>query len=169
MGDQATLATQQEAVAALKHSIPGEIAQAVASIETESATLKLLGDQTPAADVEQATTVDYQAGRVRLLDKVNLETDIVRQRQLRLASQIRLSLALAALDHALGRGSSGAPQPRLELKDHVQPRRTALPAHLPSGAASAAQLFSRLLAIVFPEPPARGGRGDLLFFLLRHG
>ncbi len=44
------------------------------------------------------------AGRVRLLDKVNLESDIMQQRQLRLASQIRLSLALAALDHALGRG-----------------------------------------------------------------
>ena len=54
--------------------------------------------------MEKDALVDYQAGRVRLLDKVNLETDIVTQRQLRLASQIRLSLALAALDHALGRG-----------------------------------------------------------------
>ncbi len=102
--DQARLATQREAVEALRRSIPGEVASAVSIIEAERGTLRLLGDQTPPADVEQQATVDYQAGRVRLLDKVNLETDIVAQRQLRLASQIRLSLALAALDHALGRG-----------------------------------------------------------------
>ena len=39
-----------------------------------------------------------------------LKTDIVRQQQLRLASQIRLSLALAALDHALGTWFGGAPK-----------------------------------------------------------
>ena len=102
--DQSQLMTQQEAVDALRRSIPGEIASAVSVIQAERATLRLLGDQPPAADVEKEATVDYQSGRVRLLDKVNLETDIVAQRQLRLASQIRLSLALAALDHALGRG-----------------------------------------------------------------
>jgi outer membrane protein TolC len=102
--DQSQLATQQEAVEALRRSIPGEIASAVSIIEAERATLRLLGNQTAPASVEKDATTDYQAGRVRLLDKVNLETDIVTQRQLRLASQIRLSLALAALDHALGRG-----------------------------------------------------------------
>ncbi len=102
--DRATLATQQEAVNALRRAIPGEIASAVAVIQAERATLRLLGDQTSPEDVEKEATVDYQAGRVRLLDKVNLETDIVAQRQLRLASQVRLSLAVAALDHALGRG-----------------------------------------------------------------
>jgi outer membrane protein TolC len=101
---KARLATQQEAIDALRRAIPGEVAQAVAQIEAERATLNLLGDQTPPATVEKDANVDYQAGRVRLLDKVNLQTDIVRQRQLRLASQIRLDLALAALDHALGRG-----------------------------------------------------------------
>jgi outer membrane protein TolC len=80
------------------------VADPISQIESERATLKLLGNQTPAADVEKEADTDYEAGHVRLLDKVNLETDIVRQRQLRLASQVRLSLALAALDHALGRG-----------------------------------------------------------------
>jgi len=102
--DKAQIASQEVAIDALKRAIPGEIASAVASIESERATLQLLGDQTPTPTVEKDAGVDYDAGRVRLLDKVNLETDIVRQRQLRLASQIRLSLALAALDHALGRG-----------------------------------------------------------------
>jgi len=102
--EKALIASQEVAIDALKRSIPGEIASAVTSIESERSTLQLLGDQTPPSDVEKDATVDYDAGRVRLLDKVNLETDIVRQRQLRLASQIRLSLALAALDHALGRG-----------------------------------------------------------------
>jgi outer membrane protein TolC len=104
MADTAQLATQQEAIDALRRAIPGEIASAVSVIETERATLRLLGGQTPPDEVEKDAQVDYQAGRVRLLDKVNLETDIVSQRQLRLASQIRLSLAQAALDHALGRG-----------------------------------------------------------------
>jgi outer membrane protein TolC len=102
--DKAQIASQEVAIDALKRSIPGEIASAVTSIESERATLQLLGNQMPAPDIEKDANVDYDAGRVRLLDKVNLETDIVRQRQLRLASQIRLSLALAALDHALGRG-----------------------------------------------------------------
>jgi outer membrane protein TolC len=102
--EKAQIASQQVAIDALKQAIPGEIASAVSSIESERATLRLLGDQPPPSSVEKDANVDYDAGRVRLLDKVNLETDIVRQRQLRLASQIRLSLALAALDHALGRG-----------------------------------------------------------------
>ena len=102
--DQAQLASQQVAIDALRRAIPGEVAAAVSAIETERATLRQLGGEPAPAGVEQETDVDYNAGRVRLLDKTNLETDIIRQRQLRLASQIRLSLALAALDHALGRG-----------------------------------------------------------------
>jgi outer membrane protein TolC len=104
MSDRAQMASQQVAVDALKGAIPGEIAEAISAIETERATLSLLHDQPAPDSVEKDADVDYKAGRVRLLDKVNLESDIVRQRQLRLASQIRLSLALAALDHALGRG-----------------------------------------------------------------
>jgi outer membrane protein TolC len=102
--DRAQMASQQVAIDALRRSIPGEVAATVALIETESATLRLLHDQPATADVERNAQTDYMADRVRLLDKVNLESDIMQQRQLRLASQIRLSLALAALDHALGRG-----------------------------------------------------------------
>jgi outer membrane protein TolC len=114
MSDRARIATQQDAIDALRRAIPGEITDAVAAIETERATLRLLHDQPAPAAVERDANIDYEAGRVRLLDKVNLESDIVLQRQLRLASQIRLSLALATLDHALGRGletQRGVPSP----------------------------------------------------------
>lgn len=104
MSDRSQLASQQVAIDTLRRGIPGEVAKAVAAIETERATLRLLHEQPSSGSVERDANMDYKAGRVRLLDKVNLESDIVRQRQLRLASQIRLSLALAALDHALGRG-----------------------------------------------------------------
>jgi outer membrane protein TolC len=103
VSDRAQIASQQVAVDALRRAIPGEVAEAVATIETARATLRLLHDQPAPAAVERDADTDYQAGRVRLLDKVNLQSDIVRQRQLRLASQIRLGLALATLDHALGR------------------------------------------------------------------
>jgi outer membrane protein TolC len=102
--EQAQIASQAVAIDALKRSIPGEVASAVATILSERDTLRLLDAQAPSADVRQEAETDYQAGRVRLLDKINLDTDIVRQQQLRLESQVRLSLALAALDHALGRG-----------------------------------------------------------------
>jgi outer membrane protein TolC len=102
--EQAQIASQQVAIDALRRAIPGEVAAAVSAIERERANLRQLDDQPPAADVAKETQADYEAGRVRLLDKTNLETDISRQRQLRIASQIRLSLAWAALDHALGRG-----------------------------------------------------------------
>jgi outer membrane protein TolC len=104
ISDRAQMATQQDAVNALRRAIPSEVTEAVAAIETERATLRLLHDQPAPATVEKDAETDYEAGRVRLLDKVNLESDIVLQRQLRLASQIRLGLALATLDHALGRG-----------------------------------------------------------------
>jgi len=102
--EQAQIASQTVAIDSLRRSIPGEVASAVAAILSERATLRGLGAQPAPADVRRDADTDYQAGRVRLLDKVNLETDIVRQQQLRLESRIRLHLALAALDHALGRG-----------------------------------------------------------------
>jgi outer membrane protein TolC len=102
--DQAQIASQTVAIDALKRSIPGEVASALATIHSERATLRELDAQVPAADVNREAGTDYQAGRVRLLDKINLDTDIVRQQQLRLESRVRLGLALAALDHALGRG-----------------------------------------------------------------
>jgi outer membrane protein TolC len=104
VSEQAQIASQQVAIDALRRAIPGEVAAAVSTIELERATLRQFTTQPAPGDAEKAENVDYDAGRVRLLDKTNLETDIIRQRQLRLASQIRLSLALASLDHALGRG-----------------------------------------------------------------
>ena len=102
--DKAQIATQAVAIDALKKSIPGEVASAISTIQAERKTLHLLNAETAPADARHTIDIDYQAGRVRLLDKVNLETDIVRQQQLRLGSLVRLRLAQAALDHALGRG-----------------------------------------------------------------
>jgi outer membrane protein TolC len=102
--EQAQIASQEVAVEALRRAIPGEVAAAVSAVERERAALRLLAAQPAPDEVEKAVNADYEAGRVRLLDKTNLETDISAQRQLRLASQVRLNLALAALDHALGRG-----------------------------------------------------------------
>ena len=102
--DEAKLASQEVALAELRRSIPGEIAAAVAEIRAERATLHELDVQTSSADLRHSAELDYQAGRIRQLDLVNLEADILKHDQLRLAAQVRLSLALAALDHALGRG-----------------------------------------------------------------
>jgi outer membrane protein TolC len=112
--EQAKIDSQQVAIEALKRSIPGEVASAVASIASARATLSLLDAQMPAADLRHDAETEYQAGRARLLDKINLDTDIVGQQQLRLESQIRLDLALTALDHALGRGLQ-APATALSL------------------------------------------------------
>jgi outer membrane protein TolC len=107
--DQTQIASQEVAIDALRRSIPGEVASAIATIQSERATLRQLDAQAPATDVSGEAETDYQAGRVRLLDKVNLGTDITRQQELRLESRVRLGFALAALDHALGRGVD-APQ-----------------------------------------------------------
>jgi len=107
---QAQIASQAVAIDALKKSIPGEVASAVAAIESERATLKMLDAQMPPDEVSREADADYQAGRARLLDKINLDTDIVHRQQLRLESQIRLDLALTALDHALGRGLQTPPR-----------------------------------------------------------
>jgi outer membrane protein TolC len=115
--DQARLETQQIAIDSLRRSIPGEIAAAVSAIKAEQATLQNLDAETSPADLQHSAEVDYNAGLIRQLDLVNLESELLAVKQAHLASQVRLSLAVAALDHALGRGlqvkttSPGAPPP----------------------------------------------------------
>jgi outer membrane protein TolC len=102
--DEATLASQDVAVAELRRSIPGEVAFAVSTIRAEEATLRALDAQTSSDELRHSAELDYQAGRIRQLDLAHLEGDILQHDQLHLAAQVRLNLAVAALDHALGRG-----------------------------------------------------------------
>jgi len=104
MADQAQLASRDVTLTQLKQSIPGEIAAAVAIITTERDTLRLLDAQISPEELRHSSELDYDAGRIRQLDRVNLEDSLLQQQQLRLNSQIRLNLAMAVLDHALGRG-----------------------------------------------------------------
>jgi outer membrane protein TolC len=104
ISDRAKIASRDVALMELKQLIPGEIAAAVAALLNERETLQVLNAQTSPEELRHSAELDYEAGRVRQLDKVNLEDSILQQEQLRLGSEIRLSLAAAALDHALGRG-----------------------------------------------------------------
>ena len=89
--------SQQVAIDALKNSIPGEIASAVAAIHNEQQTQTSLGDPGFLDKLRQSAEADYQAGRLRQLDLVNLESDLLNRQELQLASALRLNLAVAAL------------------------------------------------------------------------
>jgi outer membrane protein TolC len=104
VSDQAQLESHDIAIASLKHSIPGEIAADVAAIRNEQATLRALDAGVKPDDIRQSAAADYDAGRIRQLDLVNFNADILSQEEARLSSEIRLNLAVAALDHALGHG-----------------------------------------------------------------
>jgi len=104
ISDRAQLASREVALDQLKRSISGEIAAAVTVITSERETLRMLDAQVSPEELRHSAELDYEAGRVRQLDKVNLEDGILQQQQLHLDSEIRLNLAMAALDHALGRG-----------------------------------------------------------------
>ncbi len=55
-------------------------------------------------ELRHLADLEYQAGQMRQLDKVYLEDDILQQQQQRIGARYRMSLAAAALDHALGDG-----------------------------------------------------------------
>lgn len=109
VSEKALVASRDVAIADLKRSIPGEIAAAVAVMKSESQTLQSIDAMASPDELHHAAELDYEAGRIRQLDKVNLEDDILLQEQLRLDSEIRLNLAIAALDHSLGRGLETSP------------------------------------------------------------
>jgi OMF family outer membrane factor len=115
MSDKATIASRDVAIAQLRQSITGEVGGAVSRILTQQKNLKIMEGQPKPAELRHLSETAYQAGDLRELDKVNLENDILGQELLHLNSQYQLSLAAAALDHALGHGlkitQSAAPQP----------------------------------------------------------
>jgi outer membrane protein TolC len=106
---QAELASQTVAIDELRRSISREVAGAVAAITHARNELELLGGGTPPEQMRKSADLDFEAGYIRQLDRVNLETAIAQQEQAHLAAQIQLNLALAALDHALGRGLDSSP------------------------------------------------------------
>jgi len=113
--DKAKIATREIAISALKQSIPGEVAGAVSRINAQRGSLQAIAEQPKPDELRKLSEADYKAGNIRQLDKVNLENDILTQQMLQLNSQYELSLAAAALDHALGHGlkiiQSAAPSP----------------------------------------------------------
>jgi outer membrane protein TolC len=104
MSDKATIASRDVALAQLKQSITGEVGDAVARIITQRKNLQVTEDQPKPEELRRLSEAGYQAGDLRELDRVNLENDILAQEILRLTSEYQLSLAAAALDHALGHG-----------------------------------------------------------------
>jgi len=104
MSDKAVIASQDVALTQLKQSITGEVSGAVSRILTQRKSLKAMDDQPNPDELRRLAEASYQAGELRQLDKVNLENDILNQELLHLTSQYQLSLAAAALDHALGHG-----------------------------------------------------------------
>jgi outer membrane protein TolC len=109
ISDQAQLASREVALTQLKQSIPAQVAAAVTVITSEHDALQTMNAEVSPEELRHSVELDYEAGRVRQLDKVDLEDAILLQQQLRLNSEIRLSLATAALDHALGRGLQTSP------------------------------------------------------------
>ena len=113
--DRAQLSTQQTAIDALRRSIPGEVTAAIAAVRAELATQSTYDSHTSSDDLRKSAELDYQAGRIRQVDRVNVENDLLSRDTVRLTSEIRLSLALAALDHAMGRGLLTKPTPTPSL------------------------------------------------------
>lgn len=115
MSDKAMIASRDVALTQLKQSITGEVGGAVARIITQRKSLKAMDDQPKPEELRHLAETSYQAGELRQLDKVNLENDILTQELLHLTSEYQLSLAAAALDHALGHGlkivRSAPPEP----------------------------------------------------------
>jgi len=114
---QASLASRDVALAELKESISGEVTSAVAAIRIQCDLLKELNAQPSPEELRHLADLEFAAGRLRQLDKVNLEDDIFTQQRARLSSEVQLSLATATLDHALGRDLSWRNAPLPVLKD----------------------------------------------------
>ena len=102
MSDEAQIASRDVALQELRHAISEEINSSVATILIERDNLRTLNGQASEAELRHLADVEFEAGRMRQLDKAYLEDDILQQQQQRLTAEYRLSLAAAALDHALG-------------------------------------------------------------------
>jgi outer membrane protein TolC len=104
MSDNAQIASRDVALQELRHSISDEINSAVATIIVARDNLRALNGQASEEELRHLADLEFEAGRIRQLDKAYLEDDILQQQQQRLTARYQLSLASAALDHALGDG-----------------------------------------------------------------
>jgi len=104
MSDKAQIASRDVALQDLRRSISDEVNTAVATIIVERDNLRTLNGQASEEELRHLADLEYQAGQLRHLDKAYLEDDILQQQQQRITAKYRLSLAAAALDHALGDG-----------------------------------------------------------------
>ena len=104
MSDKAQIASRDVAVQDLRRSISEEINSAVATMIVARDNLHTLNEQASEEELRHLADLEYEAGRLRHLDKAYLEDDILQQQQQRITAKYRLSLAAAALDHALGDG-----------------------------------------------------------------
>jgi len=104
MSDKAQIASRDVALQELRHSISEEVNSAVATMVIQRDNLQALHGQASEQELRHLADLEYETGRLRQLDKAYLEDDILQQQQQRLIARYRLSLAAAALDHALGDG-----------------------------------------------------------------
>jgi len=99
---EAQIASQDEALTALKNSIPGAIEQAVDTLQNAERSLKALAAAPTAEQLRANADLDFNSGRIHLLDKSLIEDSILQQEEGNLNARLRVSLTMAALDHALG-------------------------------------------------------------------
>jgi outer membrane protein TolC len=99
---EAQLTSQEEALSALKNAIPGEIEEAVDTLQNAEDSLKALAAAPTAEQLRTNADLDFNAGRIHLLDKSLIEDSILQQEQADLDARLKVSLTAAALDHVLG-------------------------------------------------------------------
>lgn len=99
----AELAERDRALTALERAIPGEVARAVEGLESAKRGLTELALAPRPADLRSMAELDWNAGKMRFLDRCLLEDTIMAQQLKVLDASYHFSLYAAALDHSLGR------------------------------------------------------------------
>jgi len=100
---EASLASQTEALEAMERFIPNEIREAVETLDFTQKTLNALILSPDPQKQRETYDLDYQAGKIRLLDQSLMEDSIFMQEQKILEVRLHFSLSAAALDRSLGR------------------------------------------------------------------
>lgn len=100
---QANLVSQQEALKALENAIPGEIIRIVSKLQATKKNLVLLLAAPQAEQLRTVAKLDFESGRMSLLNKADLEDTILFQEQTILEQRLNLTLSSIALDFSLGR------------------------------------------------------------------
>lgn len=99
----AELAERARALVALERAIPGEVASAVEGLERARSGLAELALSPKTEDLRSMAELDWNAGKMRFLDRCLLEDTIMAQQLKVLDVSYNFSLYAAALDHSLGR------------------------------------------------------------------